>query len=169
MADLNKVLLIGRLTRDPEVRFTPSGMAIADIGLAVNKRRKAQDGSWQEETAFINCTAFGRTAELAQQYLKKGRQVFVEGSLRFDQWEDKNTGQKRSKLDVTIDNLQFLDGGPGRREDGGGDQGAGGEAGSAGDSRTRGGGGYGGGPGRGDEGGGGNFGGGGRGDADIPF
>lgn len=116
MANLNKVLLIGRLTRDPEIRYTPGGLAIAEFGLAVNRFRKGQDGSRQEETAFIDMTAFGRTAELAQQYLAKGRQVFVEGHLRFEQWTNAE-GQKRSKLNVVIDNLQFLDS---RGGDGGG-------------------------------------------------
>lgn len=117
MANLNRVLLIGRLTRDPEVRFSSGGMPIANIGIAVNNYRKAQDGSRQEETVFVEVTAFGRTAELAQQYLRKGRQAFFEGKLAFDQWDDKATGAKRSKLYVICDNLQFLDsggaGGPG--------------------------------------------------------
>jgi len=110
MANLNKVLLIGRLTADPEIRYTPSGLNIANMRLAVNRYRKGQDGNRIEETAFVDLTAFGRTAELAQQYLKKGRQVFVEGALHFEQWDDKNSGQKRSKLSVTVENLQFLDG-----------------------------------------------------------
>jgi len=110
MANLNKVLLIGRLTADPEIRYTPSGLNIANMRLAVNRYRKGQDGNRIEETAYVDLTAFGRTAELAQQYLKKGRQVFVEGALHFEQWDDKNTGQKRNKLSVTVENLQFLDG-----------------------------------------------------------
>jgi len=110
MANLNKVLLIGRLTADPEIRYTPSGLNIANMRMAVNRYRKGQDGNRVEETAYVDLTAFGRTAELAQQYLKKGRQVFVEGALHFEQWDDKNTGQKRSKLSVTVENLQFLDG-----------------------------------------------------------
>jgi single-strand DNA-binding protein len=120
MANLNKVLLIGRLTADPEVRYTPSGLNIASLRMAVNNFRKGPDGNRIEESCFIDCTAFGRTAELAQQYLKKGRQVFIEGHLRFEQWDDKNTGQKRSKHTVTVDNLQFLDG----RGEGGGQDGA---------------------------------------------
>lgn len=119
MANLNRVLLIGRLTRDPELRYMPSGTAIAEFGMAVNRFRKAQDGSRQEETTFVDVTGFGRTAELANQYLKKGRQVFVEGHLRFEQWTSKE-GQKRSKLTVVIDNMQFLDGGKGEGADGGG-------------------------------------------------
>lgn len=110
MANLNKVLLIGRLTADPEIRYTPSGLNIASMRMAVNRRRKGQDGNWVEEVAYVDVTAFGRTAELSQQYLKKGSQLFVEGHLHFEQWDDKNSGQKRSKLSVTVDNLQFLDG-----------------------------------------------------------
>jgi single-strand DNA-binding protein len=117
MANLNKVLLIGRLTADPEIRYTPSGLNIASMRMAVNRRRKGQDGNWTEEVAYVDVTAFGKTAELAQQYLKKGRQLFVEGYLHFEQWDDKNSGQKRNKLSVTVENLQFLDG---RGEGGGG-------------------------------------------------
>lgn len=120
MANLNRVLLIGRLTRDPELRYTAGGTAVADFGLAVNRRRKQGD-EWGEEVAYVDLTAWGRTAELANQYLAKGRQVFVEGYLKFDQWTSQD-GQKRSKLGVTIENMQFLDGrggeggsdGPGR-------------------------------------------------------
>lgn len=108
MANLNKVLLIGRLTRDPELRHTPSGAAVADFGLAVNRFYKGQDGSRQEETAFVDVTAWGKQAELASQYLQKGRQVFIEGRLQFRQWTSPE-GQKRSKLDVVIENMQFLD------------------------------------------------------------
>ena len=109
MANLNKVLLIGRLTADPEVRYTASGLNIASLRLAVNNYRKGPDGNRIEEACYIDATAFGKTGELAQQYLKKGRQVFIEGHLRFEQWDDKNTGQKRSKHTVTVDNIQFLD------------------------------------------------------------
>jgi len=123
MANLNKVLLIGRLTADPEVRYTASGLNIASLRLAVNNYRKGPDGNRVEETCFIDATAFGKTGELAQQYLKKGRQVFVEGHLRFEQWDDKNTGQKRSKHTVTVDSLQFLD----SRGEGGGGSPEGGE------------------------------------------
>jgi single-strand DNA-binding protein len=108
MANLNRVLLIGRLTRDPELRYTASGTPVADFGLAVNRFRKNPDGSTQEETTFVDITTWSRTAELASQYLAKGRQVFVEGRLKFDQWTSPE-GQKRSKLTVVADNLQFLD------------------------------------------------------------
>ncbi len=108
MANLNKVLLIGRLTRDPELRYTPSGTPLCEFGLAVNRFFKGKDGSRQEETTFVDVTAWSRTAELANQYLKKGRQAFVEGYLKFDQWTTPE-GQKRSKLSVVADSLQFLD------------------------------------------------------------
>lgn len=109
MANLNKVMLIGRLTRDPQLRYTPSGAAVADLGMAVNRYYKGQDGNRQEEVCFIDVTVWGRTAENATEYLSKGRQVYVEGYLRLDSWEDKNTGDKRSKLKVVANNVQFLD------------------------------------------------------------
>lgn len=109
MANLNKVLLIGRLTRDPELRYTPSGTPLCEFGLAVNRFFKGKDGARQEETTFVDVTAWSRTAELANQYLKKGRQAFVEGYLKLDQWTTPE-GQKRSKLSVVADSLQFLGG-----------------------------------------------------------
>lgn len=108
MANLNRVLLIGRLTRDPELRYTAGGTPVADFGVAVNRFRKNPDGTTQEETTFVDITTWSRTAELASQYLAKGRQVFIEGRLKFDQWTSPE-GQKRSKLTVVADNLQFLD------------------------------------------------------------
>ncbi len=121
MASLNKVMLIGNLTRDPEVRYTPKGTAVADIGVAVNRQFTAgEGGERQEETTFVDVTLWGRTAELAQQYLSKGRPVFVEGRLQMDQWQDKQTGQNRSKLKVVAENLQFL--GAPRGGEGGGSQ-----------------------------------------------
>lgn len=119
MANLNKVLLIGRLTRDPELRYTTGGTAVAEFGIAVNRRRKQGD-EWGEEVCYVDLTAWSRTAELANQYLAKGRQVFVEGYLKFDQWTSQD-GQKRSKLSVTVENMQFLDG---RGGEGGGPGGA---------------------------------------------
>lgn len=108
MANLNKVLLLGNLTRDPELRHTPKGSAVADFGLAVN--RKVQDGSggWKDETTFVDVTVWGSSAENAHKYLTKGRGVFIEGRLQMDVWDDKTTGQKRTKLKVVADNLQFL-------------------------------------------------------------
>ncbi|MFH1731536.1 MAG: single-stranded DNA-binding protein [Planctomycetota bacterium] len=113
MANLNKVLLIGNLTRDPELRYIQSGTAVVDLGLAVNRRVKKSDGTWGDEAAFIDVTVWGKQAENCAEYLSKGRPVFVEGRLQFDQWEDKKTGEKRSKLKVTADNVQFLAGRPG--------------------------------------------------------
>jgi single-strand DNA-binding protein len=107
MANLNKVFLIGNLTRDPQLRYTPSGSAVADLGLAVNRKYKAQDGTLKEDVCYVNLTAWGRTAENAAEYLSKGRPVFVEGRLKFDQWESKE-GEKRNKLSVVIERLQFL-------------------------------------------------------------
>jgi len=108
MANLNRVLLIGNLTRDPEVRYTPKGTAVADIGLAVNRVYSGEDGEKREETTFVDVTLWGRQAEVAGQYLKKGRPVFIEGRLQLDTWDDKQTGQKRSRLRVVCENMQLL-------------------------------------------------------------
>ena len=108
MANLNKVMLIGNLTRDPELRHTPKGTAVAELGLAINRVWKDEQGQKQEETTFVDVTLWGRQAELAQQYLTKGNPVFIEGRLNLDTWDDKATGQKRSKLKVVGENLQFL-------------------------------------------------------------
>ena len=114
MANLNKVLLMGRLTRDPETRYTPKGTAIADLGLAINRVLPAEQegGERREETTFVDVTLWGKTAELAQQYLTKGRSVFIEGRLQLDTWDDKQSGQKRSKLKVVGEHLEFLDSRP---------------------------------------------------------
>jgi single-strand DNA-binding protein len=108
MASVNKVMLIGNLTRDPEVRYTPKGSAVADIGLAINRYFTLENGEKREETTFVDVVLWGRQAELAQQYLSKGRPVFIEGRLQLDSWEDKTSGQKRSKLRVVGENMQFL-------------------------------------------------------------
>ena len=108
MANLNRVLLIGNLTRDPEVRYTPKGTAVADIGIAVNRIYSGEDGEKKEEVTFVDVTLWGRQAEVAQEYLKKGRQVFIEGRLQLDSWDDKQTGQKRSRLRVVAENMQML-------------------------------------------------------------
>jgi len=108
MANLNRVLLIGNLTRDPEVRYTPKGTAVADIGVAVNRVYSGEDGEKKEEVTFVDVTLWGRQAEVAQEYLKKGRQVFIEGRLQLDTWDDKQTGQKRSRLRVVAENMQML-------------------------------------------------------------
>lgn len=126
MANINRVFLAGNLTRDPQVRFLANEKAVAEFGLAVNRRFKGADGSLKEETTFVDIEVWGRTAELCSQYLTKGRGCFIEGRLKLDSWEDKKTGEKRSKLRVVADNVQFLDGGRGRggeAGEGGGDAG----------------------------------------------
>jgi len=110
MANLNKVLLMGNLTRDPEVRYTPKGTAVAELGLAVNRQFTADNGEKREETTFVDVTLWGRQAEVAGEYLKKGRPVFIEGRLQMDSWEDKATGQKRSKLKVVAEGMQLIGG-----------------------------------------------------------
>jgi single-strand DNA-binding protein len=120
MASLNKVMLIGNLTRDPEIKYTPKGTAIADIGLAVNRNYTTESGEKREEVTFIDVTLWGRTAEIVGEYCKKGRPLFVEGRLQLDQWDDKQTGQKRSKLKVVGDNIQLLGGREGGGAGGGG-------------------------------------------------
>ena len=111
MANFNKVILAGNLTRDPELRYTPKGTAITKIGLAINRSWKNEAGETKEEVTFVDVDAFGRTAEVIAQYLKKGRPILIEGRLRLDQWDDKQSGQKRSKLGVVLENFQFLDSG----------------------------------------------------------
>jgi single-strand DNA-binding protein len=112
MANLNKVMLIGNLTRDPELRHTPKGTAVAEISLAINRNWTNEQGQKQEDTTFVEVTLWGRQAELAQQYLTKGRPVYIEGRLNLDTWDDKETGKKRSKLRVVGETLQFLDSKP---------------------------------------------------------
>jgi len=111
MASFNKVILVGNLTRDPELRYTPKGLAIAKIGVAVNRRWTSESGEQRDETTFVDVDAFGKQAETIGQYLKKGRPILIEGRLRLDQWDDKQSGQKRSKLSVVLENFQFLDSG----------------------------------------------------------
>lgn len=108
MAYLNKVFLIGNLTRDPELRVTPKGTAICQFGLAVNRQFKDESGALRDETTFIDIEAWGKQGELVSKYLSKGSPAMVEGRLKLDQWEDKTSGQKRSKLKVVLDNVQFL-------------------------------------------------------------
>lgn len=110
--NFNKVLLMGNLTRDPELRHTSSNTPVAKFGLAVNRRYGVGDGAnreVREEVTFVDCEAWGRTAETISQYLRKGRPIFVEGRLKLDQWEDKNDGSKRSRLLVVVENFQFVD------------------------------------------------------------
>lgn len=108
MPNLNRVLLMGNLTRDPELRYLPSNAAVVNLGLAVNRRWRNQQGEQQEETTFVDCEAYGKTAEVINQYLRKGRPIFIEGRLRFDQWQDKE-GHNRSKLKVVVESFQFVD------------------------------------------------------------
>ncbi|MCC5021613.1 MAG: single-stranded DNA-binding protein [Candidatus Synoicihabitans palmerolidicus] len=110
MVNLNRVLLIGNLTRDPELRVTPKGNSICQFGLAVNRTFKDGAGQPREETTFIDVEAWGRQGEVISKYCTKGRPLFVEGRLRFDQWDDKTTGQKRSRLSVVLENFQFIGG-----------------------------------------------------------
>jgi single-strand DNA-binding protein len=124
MANFNKVILAGNLTRDPELRYTPKGLAIAKIGMAINRNWTSESGEKKEEVTFVDVDAFGRQAETLAQYMKKGSPILIEGRLKLDQWDDKQSGQKRSKLGVIVENFQFL--GTGNR---GGE--SGGEAGSA--------------------------------------
>ena len=120
MASFNKVILLGNLTRDPEVRYTPKGTAVTELGMAVNRVYTAENGEKREETTFVDVTLWGRTAEIAGEYLKKGRPVFIEGRLQLDTWDDKQSGQKRSKLKVVGEGLQLLGGRPGGGSGGGG-------------------------------------------------
>ena len=113
MANYNKVLLMGNLTRDPQLTYLPSQTAVVDFGLAVNRRWTGQDGSQREETCFVDCRAFGRLAENINKYMSKGRPLFVEGRLTFDTWTAQD-GTNRSKHRVTVENFQFLPGGAGQ-------------------------------------------------------
>jgi single-strand DNA-binding protein len=130
MASFNKVILMGNLTRDPELRYTPNNMAICKFGLAVNRRyQDGQSGEWKEEPTFVDVTVFGARGEAFQRFHTKGKPAFIEGSLRLDTWEDKNGGGKRSKLYVVADNWEFVGSGGG-----GGGGGRGDSGGSSGDS-----------------------------------
>lgn len=120
MASVNKVILIGNLTRDPELRYTPKGSAVAEVGLACNRRYKV-DNDLREEVTYVDVTFWGNQAETVSKYLEKGRPVYIEGRLRLEQWDDKETGKKRSKLSVVGENFQFLSGkGDGASGGGGG-------------------------------------------------
>lgn len=120
MANLNKVMLIGNLTADPEVRQTPRGNSLTELRLAVNRVSSGQnEGERREETTFLDVTCWGRTGEVAAQYLSKGRPVFIEGRLQMDTWEDKQTGQRRSRIRIIAENLQLLGGRDGAPQGGG--------------------------------------------------
>lgn len=130
MASYNKVILMGNLTRDPEVRYSQGGTAIVKLGLAVNRRYQDAEGNWQEQPTFVDVTMFGKRGEAFARFHEKGKPAFVEGHLRLDTWEDKNDGGKRSKLYVVADNWEFV--GAGREGGGGG----GGGSSSRGDSSS---------------------------------
>ncbi len=134
MANYNRVLLIGNLTRDPQLRYTPAQQPVCEFGLAVNRSWKGNDGQKREDVCFVDCTAWGRQAETLSKYMSKGRQLFVEGRLTFRQWDGPD-GKKRSKLEVTVENFQFL-GGP-RGEGGGGAAKGGGGRAAAGDAKPQ--------------------------------
>ena len=108
MANLNRVLLMGNLTRDPELRYTPKGTAVTEISLAINRYIQTDDGEKKEDVTYVEVILWARLAEIAGKYLKKGRPAFIEGRLQFDTWDDKQTGQKRSKLRVVAESLQLL-------------------------------------------------------------
>ena len=123
MANLNKVMLIGNMTRDPQLSYLPSQTPVVEFGLAISRRYKKQDGSQGEDVCFVDCQMFGKRAEVINQYLKKGDPIFVEGRLKFDSWE--KDGQKRSKLRVFVENFEFLGKGSSGGGQGGGNQGGG--------------------------------------------
>jgi single-strand DNA-binding protein len=112
MASFNKVILLGNLTRDPEVRYTPKGSAVCDLGIAVNRQYTLESGEKREEVTYVDVVLWSRLAEIAGEYLKKGRPVFIEGRLQMDSWEDKQSGQKRTKLRVIGETMQLLGGRP---------------------------------------------------------
>lgn len=116
----NKVMLMGNLTRDVELRHTASNKAVGKFGMAMNHKFRTAAGDMKEEVTFVDCEAWGRTAEVMNQYLHKGSPVFIEGRLKLDQWEDKNGGGKRSRLLVVVENFQFVDSGGGQSSGGGG-------------------------------------------------
>lgn len=124
MASYNKVLLMGNLTRDPELRMTPKGTAVTQLGLAVNRRYRDDQGNDKEEVTFVDVEAWGKQAEVIAKYFTKGKPIFLEGRLRLDSWEDKNTKEKKSKLKVILESFQFMSDGRGA----GGAPAAGGES-----------------------------------------
>jgi single-strand DNA-binding protein len=125
MASFNQVILLGNLTRDPQLKYLPSQTAVVEFGLACNRKFKGQNGEDREEVTFVDCSAFGKQAEVLNQYCTKGKPLFIQGRLKFDSWEDKQGGGKRSKLSVVIENFQFI----GSRDGGGGGGGGGGAGG----------------------------------------
>jgi len=122
MASFNKVILMGNLTRDPQLKYLPNQTAVVEFGLACNRKWKGPNGEDREDVTFVDCASFGKQAEVINQYFTKGKPIFIEGRLKFDSWEDKQGGGKRSKLSVVIENFQFV----GSRDGGGGPGGGGG-------------------------------------------
>ena len=120
MPSVNKVILIGNLTRDPELRYTPKGSALCEIGMAVNRKYKLESGEQREEVTFLDISFWGKQAEVVAKWMKKGRPLYVEGRLQMDTWDDKTTGQKRSKIKIVAEDFQFL-GGDRAGEEGGHD------------------------------------------------
>lgn len=110
MSSFNKVMLMGNLTRDPQIKHLPSNTVVAEFGIACSRRYRAAGGEDREETTFVDCSAFGRQAEVLSQFCKKGKPLFVEGRLKYDTWDDKQSGAKRSKLSVVVENFQFVGG-----------------------------------------------------------
>src|SRR5438034_7037179 len=139
MANYNKVILMGNLTRDPQLKYLPSQMAVVDFGMAINRKFRTAQGEDREEVCFVDCSSFGKQAEVINQYIQKGKPIFIEGRLKYDTWEDKNGGGKRSKLAVVVERFEFVggkDGGTGGGSGGGGggyDANAGGGGGGGGD------------------------------------
>lgn len=134
MASYNKVMIMGNLTRDPEVRYTPKGSAVTDIGIAVNRVYTTENNERREEVTYVDVVLWGRQAEIAGQFLKRGSGVFIEGRLQMDTWEDKQTGQKRSKIRVVGEVMQFVGGKRDGAEEGGGGYGGGASSGGSGGS-----------------------------------
>jgi len=133
MASFNQVILLGNLTRDPQLKYLPSQTAVVEFGLACNRKFKGQNGEDREEVTFVDCSAFFWRAEVLNQYCTKGKPLFIQGRLKFDSWEDKQGGGKRSKLTVVIENFQFI----GSRDGGGGGGGGGQEGGGEHDQRPQ--------------------------------
>jgi single-strand DNA-binding protein len=120
MASFNKVLLMGNLTRDPQLKYLPSQNAVVEFGIACNRKFRTASGEDREEVTFVDVTSFGKQAEVINQYFTKGKPIFIEGRLKYDSWEDKNGGGKRHKLTVVVDNFQFIGGRDGGGQGGGG-------------------------------------------------
>ncbi len=126
-SSFNKVILMGNLTRDPQLKYLPTQTAVAEFGIAMNRKFKTASGEEREEVTFVDCAAFGRTGEVINQYFQKGKPIFIEGRIKYDSWEDKQGGGKRSKISVVVENFQFVGdkggGGGGAPPSGGGEEG----------------------------------------------